>query len=259
MLDTIAQVRAACDAAQDQEAKAKSLRIVMVRHGESAGNTLGSYFATPEEKEILKKLWPNEYDFPLTSVGVEQAKGLVTTLAPIFAASGGYIPDSVAVYSSNMVRANQTMMLACRGWAEACIRHDDNIAALIREKYSGPAIFIPRVELHKRYPNREAEWVKNPYTFEGLGESIQSCESRVLSTMDALLKKYAHEFSLVNTVVLFTHGGYMMAAECVATGMTIEQAKKLRAPHNCGVYEFEVSNEGLRLVNKHQTAKYPVK
>lgn len=257
MLETITQVRAACDAAQDQEAK--SLRIVMVRHGESTGNTLGSYFATPEEKEILKKLWPNEYDFPLTSVGVEQAKGLVTTLAPIFAASGGYIPDSVAVYSSNMVRANQTMMLACRGWAEACIKHDDNIAGLIREKLSGPSIFIPRVELHKRHPNREAEWVKNPYTFEGLGESIQSCESRVLSTMDALLKKYAHEFSLVNTVVLFTHGGYMMAAECVATGMTIEQAKKLRAPHNCGVYEFEVSNEGLRLVNKHQTAKYQVK
>ena len=259
MLDTIAQVRAACDAAQDPVTEAKSLRIVMVRHGESAGNTLGNYFATPEEKGILKKLWPNEYDFPLTSTGVEQAKRMVATLAPIFAASGDYIPDNVVVYSSSMVRASQTMMLACRGWAEACIKHDDNIAALIREKYSGPAIFMPREELHKMYPNREAEWESNRYAFEGLGESIQSCEPRVLSTLDVLLKKYAHEFSLVNTVVLFTHGGYMMAAECVATGMTIEQAKKLRAPHNCGVYEFEVSNEGLRLVNKHQTVKYPVK
>ncbi len=148
------------------------------------------------------------------------------------------------------------MVEACSGWAlEPCMKYDGQIGELIREKLSGPAIFTTREELHQQYPDRELTWERNPYTFEGDGESIQSCESRVQETMRVLVRKYCHEFSGVDTVILFTHSGYMMASERLASDMTIMEAKNLRSPHNCGVYEFEVSPYEFRLLHKHAAVK----
>ena len=183
-------------------------KLILVRHGESAGNRDRVFGDDP-------------HSLPLTPLGYQQARAAAQLIAAQFQAE--------SVISSPFVRAHETARV---------------IAEFLSLPLSlEPQLFERDVGLHrgKSYDSlyQAADYAESKrFTWRPPeGESYEDVRSRV----GPLLDRLAHDHLGRDTVVV-SHGGVMMALWAHVAGRW-EQA---HAPPNCGIVVIEHDATGYR-------------
>jgi len=255
--------------------------LALVRHGESEWNLLkklmesdvrwreflylyDNKFKSPETKKLARILlekykpvgWKNDFDTPLSPLGVTQAVSVgkhLQTLMPL--------PDVVIV--SPYLRCRQTYEKACTGWPElADVKY--YIDERIREREVGMRaqyvhwriynVFHPE---QKAYYESFGKIAYYQFRYEQ-GESVPDVNRRMHDWFDTLIR----EFSECN-VVAFTHGVGIMSARTTQERLSAEEfvaLDKSNPPKNCSVTIYKGNpKEGvdgrLILERYNETAK----
>lgn len=151
------------------------VRVVLVRHGETAWNARGVYQG-----------WQ---DVPLSVRGREQAAGLAGRLTRV---------ALDAAYCSPLRRARDTAELLLAGREGVALVE----ARELRELSYGALEGVEPVERTRRWPALDARWRDDPWNvhFPG-GESLAGLEARVLPLWHRLLAAHAG-----GTILVSTHG-----------------------------------------------------
>lgn len=160
--------------------------LVLLRHGESAGNREG-------RRQGL--------DSPLSEEGRRQAELLAERLS---------LWKVDAIYSSDMVRAKQTasIIASTRGLPVV-------LAPALRETDCGILGGLTMSEARERFPERFEGWT-NPFDLRAFnGEHVRDMELRVNGFLESLIAS-----SPDRTICLVTHGGPIKALVARVLGLT---------------------------------------
>lgn len=192
---------------------AKTTRIVLVRHGQTAWN-----------KEIRFR---GRSDLPLDQFGLRQAE-----------ATGRYISARwpvTAVYASPMRRAMQT--------AEPIARiHDlgaSPLDGLIDVDFGEWQGHSPD-EVSEHHPDLLQAWIEAPHTvhFPG-GGSLDAVRGRVTKTLDEMKTRHAGE-----AIALVGHAVVNRVMLCAVLGLSNQHFWRLRQG-TCAVNVFDMEENGL--------------
>ena len=185
---------------------ARSLTVLLVRHGQSEWNAAG----------LLQGQTPH---VPLTELGHRQAAGAAVELAALL--SGGVVPG--ALFSSDLLRARQT--------AEHCA------GVLGLPVQETPALREQGYGVLEGRPSRElwdvVDWTDVDWAADG-GESLAQLHARVSGFLTGLAADPPAE-----VVVLVTHGDTIRAAQAVAAGLGPADLPAV-TPHNGSVTRLEL-------------------
>jgi probable phosphoglycerate mutase len=181
-------------------------RLILVRHGESAGNRDRIFALSP-------------HDLPLTELGYRQAAGAAHIIAARF--------NPRLVVSSEMLRASETARIIA-GALDVPLQlepnlHEREIGAHRGRSYDSP-LAEPAYD-----PLRP--WAWKP---EG-GESYEEVQARVGPILDRLAAAHAD-----SEVVLVSHGGVMTCLWAYVTG----NWEGAYVPPNCGIVAIEHGPQG---------------
>lgn len=189
------------------------MKLYLIRHGESVGNT----------QQIIQ----GQSDFPLSSLGEEQAKDLANYFKTI--------PLNY-IYSSELNRAFET----ARSLAYV---KELNVQAweLIREIHLGPFQGKTRAEIEELFPVMK----ERPLLTSGIEgtETIEAITRRCALAWEHLKQEHAHD-----SVALVSHGGFIGIFMMYL--MFGDEWHTLHRP-------FHIGNTGVTLVN-WQTMKKPM-
>lgn len=193
-----------------------TLRIILVRHGETEWNSL---------RRIQGQL-----DIPLNEVGHGQARAVARRL--------GATPV-VAVYTSDLARSSQTAepIAAACGVAARLDRR-------LRERHFGQlqgcyyeALQKSDPERHRRMQARDLE-----FDMDG-GETLPDLHRRVTEALHDIVARHPE-----GTVVVVTHGGVLDCAYRLASGLALD-APRTHGLFNASVNTIEAGADGYRLVD----------
>jgi probable phosphoglycerate mutase len=169
--------------------------LVLVRHGEAAGNRTLAYLGTT--------------DAPLTDRGVQQAEELARSLARF---------RLDAIYTSPLQRAAATAAAIAQAAGLVPI-----VESELRESAYGTWEGLTRAEVLEQEPEELRRWEADPDTAPpGGGESLRATQQRVVACVDALAGRHGGE-----TVVLVSHVGPVKALVCHAVGLGPEGARRM--------------------------------
>ncbi len=181
-------------------------KLILVRHGESAGN----------RQRVYAK---NTHELPLTDLGYQQASAVANTIATNFRAE--------LIVSSPYVRACETARVIAETLGSLVEiepgLHEREAGALCGQPY-GAMLSAPGYD-----PKRPWEW--RP---EG-GESFEDVKARVGPILDRLASVHRGR-----DVVVVSHGGVMMTLWAHVTG----QWDGVHTPPNCGIVVVEHDAKG---------------
>src|SRR5918912_830511 len=150
------------------------VRLVLVRHGETAANVAG--------------VWQGQSDSPLTERGLAQARRLAAALADTPVA---------AVYSSDLGRALDTARLVAAGHDLQAIPD-----ARLREIHTGVWTGRSGAELRRDQPELLRTWRERPWSMAlPGGEDLAAVQARALAFCAEVLPRH-----LGQDVVLIAHG-----------------------------------------------------
>jgi broad specificity phosphatase PhoE len=180
-------------------------KLILVRHGESAGN-----------RDRIFAVSPN--DLPLTDLGYSQARDAARLIAARFSPQ--------LVVSSEMLRARETAriisgVLAVPLQIEPDL-HEREIGALRGRSYDS---LINESDYDPEHP-----WTWKPRN----GESYEDVQARVAPILDRLAADPADE------VVIVSHGGVMTCLWAYVTG----NWHGAYVPPNCGIVLVERTAQG---------------
>lgn len=199
--------------------KARTVRLLLARHGETLANRELRYVGTLDE--------------PLSDGGVAQAERLAEALAPL---------PVGAVYASPLRRAAET----ARKIAE--VRGLDlQVEPRLREQAFGEWEGRTRAEVFAG-PHREAllGWEADLSSAPPGGESLAAVQERVLSLVEELRDRHAGEW-----VALVSHVGPIKALLCTALGGGLPTALRLFLdPGTLSVIDWG-DRPVVRLFNSH--------
>jgi broad specificity phosphatase PhoE len=184
-------------------------RLLLIRHGESTWN---------REHRIQGQLDP-----PLSDRGRHQASLLARRLS-------ARRPE--AIYSSDLKRAMETA---------APIEKATGLAAQpmaeLREVFLGEWEGLHNEELVERYPDAWAKWTVEPsWDLVPGGEAGDEFEARVVSAVDAVVKRHPH-----GEAILVTHGGVIQVALHHVVGRPSR-----------GLFPFRISNASITVIEKRE-------
>ncbi|HWM93997.1 MAG TPA: histidine phosphatase family protein [Thermoanaerobaculia bacterium] len=171
-----------------------SLRLFLVRHGETSGNREMRYLGTADQ--------------PLSPTGVEQAERLASSLAPLRLA---------AVYASPLRRTADTG----RRIAEAR-QVDLRLEPRLREQAYGEWEGLTRAEVLERDRDRLLGWEADLGLAPPGGESLLSVQERTLGLVNDLAREHSGEW-----IALVTHVGPIKALLCAALDVPLATARRL--------------------------------
>lgn len=186
-------------------------RIIMVRHCEAQGNTLG--------------LFQGSTDSDISGHGKEQLEllGLRFRNTPID-----------AIYASNLKRARIT--------AEAINRYHNlplQIEPMLREINGGDFEGKPWRELMELYPEETDRWYRNPGDFCPLnGESARMVYDRMWKAVTGIVKKNRGK-----TVCAVSHGCAIRNFLCRALNKPIEEMGEVPGSYNTAVSIIDFDEE----------------
>ena len=186
----------------------KTMRLCLVRHGETAWNA--------------EQRMQGHKDLPLSREGLEQA----AQAARLFVGQ-----SAAALYSSDLQRAWQT----AEPIAAALNLPITRLAAL-RERNYGRCEGMVRSEVVAHHPE-DARALREripDYILPG-GESLNQHLQRIRDCIEALAQKHAGE-----TVVVVTHGGVLDLIYRQATGTPLEKPRDFPIP-NTGICWLRIS------------------
>ena len=201
------------------------LRLLLVRHGETAWNRDGRY--------------QGQTDVPLSEMGLAQAQALAERLAR---------EKLDAIYSSDLQRARQTAAAIAAPLGLA-VRPDRRLRELCFGQWEG----LTYRQVVERYPEARAFWETHDlYVAPPGGES----RMQMLARLQQLLADIRQE-SPDQSVVLVAHGGPLKLLVCLAIGLAPSHYWQLRLD-NASLSEICLYEEGgiLTLLNdRHHLAK----
>ncbi|HEX6863861.1 MAG TPA: histidine phosphatase family protein [Thermoanaerobaculia bacterium] len=171
-----------------------SLRLFVVRHGETPFNREMRYLGTADE--------------PLSPTGVRQAERLASSLAPL---------PLQAVYSSPLSRASET----ARRIAEAR-QVDLRLEPRLREQAFGEWEGLTRSEVLERDRDRLLGWEADLGLAPPGGESLLSVQERTLALVEELARTHAGEW-----IVLVSHVGPIKALLCAVLDAPLATARRM--------------------------------
>ncbi|WP_298459120.1 histidine phosphatase family protein [uncultured Cellulomonas sp.] len=181
--------------------------LLLVRHGESLGNTAAR--AAQAAGEELIDVPARDPDVELSDVGVEQARALGHWLADL---PGGERPE--AVWSSPYVRAAETARLALEvGDRSVPVVHDERL----RDRELGVLDRLTAAGVEARLPDEAARrrWVGKFYYRPPGGESWADLALRVRSVL-ADLDRYEDG----RRVLVVCHDAVIMVIRYVCEGLS---------------------------------------
>jgi broad specificity phosphatase PhoE len=205
----------------------KPKRIILVRHGKSAGNADKSHYQTVPD-----------YALDLTPEGIEQARQAGVEIKNIIGS------ESIYVYLSPYFRARQTYEHIRESIGANVVKAIED--PRIREQDWG----------HLRSPDVNAEIVKERDTFSIFyyripdGESGADVFDRVSSFFDTLHRDFRKP-DYPENVLIVTHGMTLRLFLMRWFHWTVEEFEQLRNPHNGQVVVMEqLANEHYVLVSE---------
>ncbi|MCL5256973.1 MAG: histidine phosphatase family protein [Chloroflexi bacterium] len=188
-------------------------RLILVRHGQSIGNTLDQLQG-----------WRDGY---LTEEGLRQAELMAASLAGR--------KEIAALYSSPLRRAWQTAEAIARQTGLAPVAHPG-----LREISFGEAEGLSVYELPEVYPEVYKGWQRKDdidFGWPG-GETRRVFHKRVVDTMNEIAGKHRGE-----TIAVVSHGGALgVYVAHLMTGNTTNWA--VYQLDNCSISELDVNGDG---------------
>jgi len=196
-----------------------TLRLFLVRHGETPGNREMRYLGTRDE--------------PLSPLGVEQADLLAAALAPL---------PLGAVYASPLRRTADTArpIAAARGLAV-------HVEPRLREQAFGAWEGLTRAEVLAAGGGDALQgWEADLGSAPPGGESLQAVQERVLSLVHDLASAHGGR-----QIALVSHVGPIKALLCAALGVPLAVARRFFLdPATVSVVDWD-ERPVVRLVNAH--------
>lgn len=171
-----------------------TLRLFVVRHGETPFNREMRYLGTADE--------------PLSTTGLEQAERLAASLGPL---------PLRAVYASPLSRAAETG----RRIAEAR-QVDLRLEPRLREQAFGEWEGLTRSEVLERDRDRLLRWEADLGLAPPGGESLLSVQERTLALVDDLARDHPEEW-----IALVSHVGPIKALLCAALDAPLATARRM--------------------------------
>jgi len=192
-----------------------SLRILLIRHGETVWNSEGRCQGFS--------------DIQLNAAGLEQAAALARALR-------GTRLD--AIYSSDLARARKTADLIAESH-KLPIQTDARLRELNQGKLEGKKLN----DLLTDYPELLREWMARPadVVMPG-GESMQSVQQRAWAAISDVAG--LHDRGLVAVV---SHNLAILSIVCKAIELDLDKFRKLRLK-NASITELEFAHHGAVLV-----------
>ncbi|NLF00533.1 MAG: alpha-ribazole phosphatase [Anaerolineales bacterium] len=172
------------------------MRLLLVRHGETAYNAQGRY--------------QGQTDLPLNQLGRQQAALLASRLAG---------EEIHAIYTSDLRRAAETAALIA-------VPHRLSVHGepRLREMSFGAWERLTYAEISERDPQALAAWQADPLgAAPPGGESLAELAARVQSAFDSIVALYPEQ-----TVLLVAHGGPLRVLLCLALGLPPEAQWRFR-------------------------------
>lgn len=171
-----------------------TLRLFVVRHGETPFNREMRYLGTADE--------------PLSPAGLEQAERLASSLGPL---------PLQAVYASPLSRASETG----RRIAEAR-QVDLRLEPRLREQAFGEWEGLTRAEVLDRDRDRLLGWEADLGLAPPGGESLLTVQERTLDLVDELARAHPGEW-----IALVSHVGPIKALLCAALDAPLATARRM--------------------------------
>ncbi len=157
------------------------MRLLLIRHAQSAGNAAGRIQGLDDQ--------------PLTEVGREQALDLAYRL--------GREQNLCDIYASPLLRARQTAEIICRhlGLNLTC---EDRL----KEYDCGAITGMSFEEVCAHYPEIVAGWQRNAWRVPVPGEEgVESFQERVMSAIQDIVARHADG----DAIAVVAHGGTLSA------------------------------------------------
>ena len=186
------------------------VELLLVRHGESAGNVAAAKAAADGAQVI--EVASRDADVPLSDTGIEQARALGTGLGKL---SAERQPD--AVWCSTYQRAQQTARLALD---TAGLRVPLRLDERLRDRELGVLDMLTVQGVEARFPEEAARrrWLGKFYHRPAGGESWADLALRIRSLMVDL-----ERFQGADRVLLVCHDAIVMTFRYVCEGLDESQ------------------------------------
>ncbi|KJS80178.1 MAG: phosphoglycerate mutase [Peptococcaceae bacterium BICA1-8] len=158
------------------------IRIIFVRHGQTAWNDLG--------------LYQGHTDVPLNKAGIEQASKAAQRLKS---------EKLSAIYSSDLLRAKQTAEIIA-------VEHNLTVNTMTEFREINFGVWEGKTykEINETYPQLLKTWLSEPENLKiPEGETFSEMLKRVWEGLKTVLAKHQDE-----TVILVAHGGTIGALIC---------------------------------------------
>ena len=201
----------------------KPHRIIIIRHGQSAGNA---------DKTIYQAV--PDYALPLTETGKAQALTAGEAIKKLLATSQDFkLSDPVQFYVSPFWRARQTY----EGVSKAFPNHIKREDPRLREQEWG--------HLRNANATKELETQRDVYGryFYRLqdGENGADVEDRITTFLDTTHRDFEKR-DFPKNVILVTHGFTARIILKRWFHLTTEQFEKMANPPNCGFYSLRLEH-----------------
>lgn len=217
----------------------RPLRLVLVRHGESARNAAKreAFFLTEQARQLVAQF--SYADNPLTENGWRQARETGAVLRERFG-----VPD--CLYHSGFRRASDTAAAIVGAYdpaEQACIEMCTNI--FIRERDTGYGYNMTAQEADRAFPWLQEYWAMcgGFYARPPGGESLADVVQRVYLFLDMLFR--SREGKLIFVV---THSGTTRCFRFLLERWTHAEVEAAAGTENCGVTVYGYDAERRRMV-----------
>jgi len=199
-----------------------SARLIIVRHGEAAGN--------------LERYFQGHADGAISPRGEEQLKALSARFEDI---------PFDAIYSSPLTRAHQTAE-ACNRFMQLPILLDERLIEINGGVFEG----VRWAELPERFPEQARLWDAQPWLFHPEnGEAMTEVRQRISQAVCEIAA--AHEGK---TVVIASHGCTIRNLLCWAKGWPIERLNDVAWCDNTAISVIEIDNGVPTLVSENDNS-----
>ncbi|KAH6794231.1 Phosphoglycerate mutase family protein [Perilla frutescens var. hirtella] len=216
-----------------QRERALPKRIILVRHGESAGNIDGSAYATTPDNRI-----------PLTPEGIQQAKRAGAQICNVISDGGACSSWKVYFYVSPYARTRATLREIGRAFPRSTVigaREE----CRIREQDFGNFQVAERMKVIKEIRERFGRFF---YRFPE-GESAADVFDRVSSFLESLwrdidMNRLHRDAADDLNLVIVSHGLAIRVFLMKWFKWTVEQFERLNNPRNCEFQVMQLGNGG---------------
>jgi 2,3-bisphosphoglycerate-dependent phosphoglycerate mutase len=216
--------------------------LVLLRHGQSAGNVARDLAIASEELTI--NIEGRDTDVPLSALGERQARALGRALCAAAPA-----PDVMLVSPYRRTQQTATLMLAAAGWTVPIVTDER-----LREKEFGVLERLTRWGIVQKFPAEVAarRRIGKFYYRPPGGESWVDVILRLRSVWESMRHDYAGR-----RVVIVAHQVIVLCMRYIVEGLNEEQLLAIdRAGEvaNCGITRYVADGDRMKLVEYNSVA-----